>query len=353
MHRLLVILFLGICYSGFSQFQFSGYVNANDYQNTVYLSLVEDYRKINGVHSEQIIAKTIADSSGYFEFKGNMLSDSNRIYRIHVDKCSESEQDINHFNGHCKDSKALIFIANNNDKLELPFSFENQVFCNIVSTNPKANAFTKIDSLKADMRFAYGEFRSEANRKLNNKKWFKTLQDYGKSLNEPLAELYIYAYLSDRTSDLHSYYVQDLKSSSYYSELRDRLTVSYPDAKYTKQYNNELASDQYMINFANTRESGFRWDYLLYFVLGISVIINVMFLYRIQRNSNKKETINLRDKLSNQEQVVLDLMLENKTNKEIAESLFLSISTVKTHINNIYKKLEVNSRNEAKSLFVS
>ena len=78
-----------------------------------------------------------------------------------------------------------------------------------------------------------------------------------------------------------------------------------------------------------------------------------MFLSRIQRNSNKKETINLRDKLSNQEQVVLDLMLENKTNKEIAESLFLSISTVKTHINNIYKKLEVNSRNEAKSLFVS
>ena len=139
----------------------------------------------------------------------------NRIYSIHIDKCSEATQDANHFNGNCSDSKEIIFIANNTDTLKLPFSFENQVFCDINSTNEKANAFVKIDSLKADMRFAYGEFRSEANRKLNNKKWFKTLQDFGKSLNEPLAELYIYSYLSDRTSDLHNYYVEDLKSNNY------------------------------------------------------------------------------------------------------------------------------------------
>ena len=158
---------------GAAQYSFSGYIDQDRWNNTVYLSVVEDYRKLNGVYNEQIIAKAIADSSGFFEFSGNILDEANRIYRIHVDKCSETEQDINHFNGHCSDSKALIFIANNNDVLELPFSFDNQVFCNIKSTNPKANAIAKIDSLKADMRFAYSEFRSEANRKLNNRKWFK------------------------------------------------------------------------------------------------------------------------------------------------------------------------------------
>ena len=39
-------------------------------------------------------------------------------------------------------------------------------------------------------------------------------------------------------------------------------------------------------------------------------------------------------------------MLENKTNKEIASALFVSVSTIKTHINNLYKKLEVTSREE-------
>ncbi|WP_218841816.1 hypothetical protein [Winogradskyella ursingii] len=170
-----------------AQYSFSGQINPDEWQNAVYLSVVEDYRKMSGVYSEQIIAKTIADSTGYFEFKGDMLDADNRIYRIHVDKCSDIQQDFNHFNGHCSDSEELLFVANNSDVLKLPVTFGNQVFCSIDSSNPKANVFVKIDSLKNDMRFAYSEIRSEANRKLNNKKWFKNLQNFGKSLNEPLA----------------------------------------------------------------------------------------------------------------------------------------------------------------------
>lgn len=146
-----------------AQYSFSGFINPDQWENSVYLSIVEDYRKMSGVYAEQIIAKTTADETGYFEFKGNMLDNENRIYRIHVDKCSDIQQDFNHFNGHCSDSEELLFIAKNTDTLKLPFSFGNQVFCAIESNNPKANAFVKIDSLKNDMRFAYGEFRSEAN----------------------------------------------------------------------------------------------------------------------------------------------------------------------------------------------
>lgn len=344
----LIFLTFSLCCE--AQYSFSGYINPDEWQSSVYLSIVEDYRKMSGVYSEQIIAKTIADETGFFEFNGNMLDTENRIYRIHIDKCSDVQQDFNHFNGHCNDSEELLFIAKNTDTLKLPFSFGNQVFCAIESNNPKANAFIKIDSLKNDMRFAYGEFRSEANRKLNNKKWFKMLQNFGKALNEPIAELYIYSYLSDRSSDLHNYYVKDLKQNDYYDNLKSRLETTYPNTTYTKQYANELEADRYMLA-ASTGETTSNWNVLSYSILALSVVLNLFFLYQFWKRK-KSKIENLKAKLSKQELVVLEHLLKDKTNKNIAESLFLSVSTVKTHTNNIYKKLNVQSRDDAKSLFV-
>lgn len=346
------ILFVFLAFSAVcpAQYSFSGYINPDEQQNSVYLSIVEDYRKMSGVYAEQIIAKTTADETGFFEFKGNILESENRIYRIHVDKCSEQQQDFNHFNGHCSDSEELLFIAKNTDTLKLPFSFGNQVFCAIESNNPKANAFVKIDSLKNDMRFAYGEFRSEANRKLNNKKWFKTLQYFGEALKEPLAEVYIYSYLSDRRSDLHSYYVEDLKDNGYYDNLKTRLETTYPKAPYTTQYINELEADRYMLA-ASAGNSGLNWSFYLYTILALSVVLNAILLYRFLKQRQSKIE-DLKNKLSKQEQVVLEHLLNDKTNKDIAEALFLSLSTVKSHTNNIYKKLNVQSRDDVKSMFV-
>jgi DNA-binding CsgD family transcriptional regulator len=49
-------------------------------------------------------------------------------------------------------------------------------------------------------------------------------------------------------------------------------------------------------------------------------------------------------KLSNREKEVFDLMLLGKKNGEIAELLYIDICTVKSHINNIYKKIGVFDR---------
>lgn len=50
--------------------------------------------------------------------------------------------------------------------------------------------------------------------------------------------------------------------------------------------------------------------------------------------------------LSRQERNIHRLIVEGKTNKEIANELYISISTVKTHITNIYQKLKVSNRQE-------
>lgn len=53
------------------------------------------------------------------------------------------------------------------------------------------------------------------------------------------------------------------------------------------------------------------------------------------------------EKLSQREQEILELLSKGLRYKGIAEKLFLSLETVRTHIRNIYEKLQVNSRTDA------
>jgi len=52
-------------------------------------------------------------------------------------------------------------------------------------------------------------------------------------------------------------------------------------------------------------------------------------------------------KISSREQEVLELILKGQSNREIAETLFISEHTVKNHITNIFHKLEVSDRAQA------
>jgi ATP/maltotriose-dependent transcriptional regulator MalT len=51
--------------------------------------------------------------------------------------------------------------------------------------------------------------------------------------------------------------------------------------------------------------------------------------------------------LSNREYEVLQLLTKGFSNSDIAEKLFLSLSTVKTHVSNLFMKMDVKSRTQA------
>ena len=51
--------------------------------------------------------------------------------------------------------------------------------------------------------------------------------------------------------------------------------------------------------------------------------------------------------LTEREREVLNLIVQGKSNQQIAETLFLSLATVKAHVGNILSKLQVSSRAEA------
>jgi LuxR family transcriptional regulator, maltose regulon positive regulatory protein len=55
----------------------------------------------------------------------------------------------------------------------------------------------------------------------------------------------------------------------------------------------------------------------------------------------------LAEPLSERELEVLALIAAGESNREIAVKLFVSTSTVKTHVNNLFRKLEARSRTQA------
>lgn len=67
----------------------------------------------------------------------------------------------------------------------------------------------------------------------------------------------------------------------------------------------------------------------------------------IEAFSVKEKTNDFYQDLSRREQEILELLSKGYRYKEIADKVFVSLETVRTHVRNIYEKLQVNSRVEA------
>lgn len=64
-------------------------------------------------------------------------------------------------------------------------------------------------------------------------------------------------------------------------------------------------------------------------------------------NNEDDSEENLLHYLTNREEEVLSLLLEGATYKDVARELFISETTVKTHVNNIFQKLQVKEKTQA------
>ncbi len=330
-----------------AQYKITGQLLEFQEGDKIFLSLIEDYRKLERPYFEQIIKSAEVDSLGFFQFEGNNLSPDNRIYRIHVDGCGFEFKGPDHFFNRCNDSKSVLFIANNRDTISFPVSTVDEVLCQLSSTNKTSSLLLEVDELKEQMALDFYDFPSETSRNLNAKKWFATLQDFGSSVEEPLVDLYIFNFLSDKRNDCYSFYLKDFKNNDYYKNLGMKLQAEYPDTEFTKYYLTETRADYKLLE---NQKYGRNWQWILAVLLIFSLALNLVFLFQVRkfRGANNAKSI---ESLTSQEQIVLTKIVDNKSNKEIADELFISLSTVKTHINNLYKKLQVSSREELKKRY--
>ena len=92
----------------------------------------------------------------------------------------------------------------------------------------------------------------------------------------------------------------------------------------------------------------FKFDY---YVTAVAVLFLIAgFFISKQKGATAMEKVadeNPLLSLTNKEISILQLIAEGKSNKEIASINFVEVSTIKTHINNIYAKLGLRNRREA------
>ncbi len=104
------------------------------------------------------------------------------------------------------------------------------------------------------------------------------------------------------------------------------------------------------------------WNDNAFIAVILVVVLIVLALIWIQIEKNKTKTLiglikkktltpetNMRnqlDKLSSRQKEVFDLIVKGKSNKEIMSELSIELSTLKTHINKLYKILEIDSRKQ-------
>ncbi len=87
----------------------------------------------------------------------------------------------------------------------------------------------------------------------------------------------------------------------------------------------------------------------IYLPLALSSRFFEYFQQSFREESAKQETEeeNLLSYLTQREEEVLELLTQGITYKGVANKLFISETTVKTHVNNIFQKLQVNDRTQA------
>lgn len=85
-------------------------------------------------------------------------------------------------------------------------------------------------------------------------------------------------------------------------------------------------------------------------IQGIVFLVAGLVFYRVVKK-HLPATSFIEDQLSEREIQVLKEILSGKSNREIEKELFIEKSTLKSHINRIYKKLGVSTREELMQRF--
>ncbi len=294
----------------------SGFVNLEnpeEWETDIHLSKLSiDHLKSDAEGKPVAIAKIKKDGS--FSFNKKYISDSDQLYRLSINRIKKMINDT---------VKAEVDFIHSN-KGFIQFKRGKELFADFETTNEAQQEWQKFNEFEANLS---GHYRSTKEKIASRKGFVKD------SLQILMVKL-----IGIKQLESQQLLDKDIaQNEMYYLNLLSELRKSDLNPTTYIFLEKKLA---YLTNVALEKElQQSRW-----MNLGLFIIVLVLG-YITLKVKRKKQAIVIPD-LSKQETTIQNLILQGKSNKEIANELFISLSTVKTHITNIYNKLNVANRRE-------
>ena len=288
-----------------------------------YLSIIPDLEKLFSMSNEMIIDAVDIDASGKFSFNTRYFPKEDNLFRIHVAKKSDPPASLN-IGG--REENYFFIVANNQTYITVKDN-NNQEFIKDVSVKgyypndviKLVNEVTGyLDSTTID--------GSSIKNDLIKSAVFEKLRFIADTCSNPIVSLYaIYKCDFEKNYSINQQFYKDFlkkwrqNKSSYFEAFRKKISVS----------------NSIPLVFA-------------VIIAFISFLVGLLICWIVVVLMKKKN--NIVQELSIQERKIYSLVLEGKSNKEIADALMIELSTVKSHLSSIYSKLKISSRKDILNL---
>jgi len=310
-----------------------------EWQSTIYLATIDKLDNYYNANAEYIINSASIDTAGHFQLNGDNLPDHSQFYRLYLVKEESSE-----FNA------CLYFEGDNHNFVHLILNNNSHITIEADQNTYAPFGDYKIEADKESLlmnslerllypSYLFYEIKFPSELQFSQNKLNKDLFNFADTCNSDLVSL-----AAINNTDYDSYF--DTNVDQYYS-FGETLKNKLADHPYTADYLNKL---RYYSGDLGNNHLG-NWKYLLW---GLVLVSNILLMYvlKLRRQllnqyKSDRSPVNPAVHYTSQERRILSLIKEGKSNKEIASELFIELSTVKSHINKLYSKLNVKNRAEA------
>ena len=331
--------------SSHAQYKISGVITAHQQRySRAILEYIPDINGLSTIDQNNIINSTTIDENGHYEFTGIDLPKEKLLYRISLQAprngitistglyknyiSLSAEQNSQIHVSMCSDiSKGLKHCTVSGDKESLVLqSIYDDIFDPIFS------------------EFTYSDVQvSTTQEEFIENKLVTDLKHFADTTQYMLPGIVALSYIDN----MDEQYGLD---PVFYNDFISDWAKVHPENKYLNQFRHKIDIIKY-VNLQLTNPT--RKTTVFAYILSILLIGALAYIFYLKTKITalklefKQEFKSLNfNVLSKKERAVVKLLLEGSSNKEIAQTLFIEISTVKTHVSNIFKKLNISSRQE-------
>jgi len=306
-----------------------GSINLDEsWDSTIYLSYIPSFNDLYLLSPTTIISDATIDRFGYFSLDISFLPEEENLFRLHVVKKGDNPNSL--ILGGNNENHTFI-IANGYSKIEINAQrSSNPPFKKMKVNGSQSNtSFLQIKRTISVMDSLILESNSVKSEFIKNQFNIELLHVADTSSN-PLVSLYAlynsdFKSIFDEKTDFFMSFLKkwENQENSYFDTFRADL----PKLLEETQKKNEVVLASYL-------------PVIIFVSIALFASVGFLSWKRLRKSSGKLNS------LSVQERKILAFLKNGATNQEISEEFNIGISTVKSHVSNIFKKLNVKSRKD-------